>query len=69
MPPDSFCAGVTVQESGVREQLGLIVIAIKKPNDTMQFNPTADARIDAGDRLVLMGPVDNLHEIERRLRG
>ena len=31
----------------------------------MHFNPTADTRIDAGDRLVLMGPVDNLREIER----
>ena len=65
---DTFCAGSTLQESGLREQLGLIVIAIKKPNDTMQFNPTADTRIDIGDRLVLMGPVDNLREIERRVR-
>jgi voltage-gated potassium channel len=66
---DTFCAGATLQESGLREQLGLIVIAIKKANDTMQFNPTADTRIDAGDRLVLMGPVDNLREIERRVRS
>lgn len=64
----TFCADRTVQESGLREQLGLIVIAIKKPNDTMQFNPTADTRIEAGDRLVLMGPAENLREIERRLR-
>ena len=69
VPADSFCAGSTVQESGVREHLGLIVIAIKKPDDTMLFNPTAEARIAAGDRLVLMGPVDNLREVERRLRG
>lgn len=69
VPPDTFCAGVTVQQSGLREQRGLIVIAIKKPNGTMQFNPTADSHIDAGDRLVLMGPVENLREVERRLRG
>ena len=66
---NTFCAGVTLQASGLREQFGVIVIAIKKPDDTMLFNPTADARIDAGDRLVLLGPVDNLREIERRLRG
>lgn len=69
VPPGSFCAATTVQESGLREHLGLIVIAIKRPNDMMQFNPTADTRIEAGDRLVLMGPVENLREIERRLRG
>lgn len=67
--PNTFCAGRTVQESGVREELGLIVIAVKKPNDTMQFNPTADTVIAAGDRLVLMGPAENLREIERRVRG
>ena len=65
----TFCAGKTLQESGLREQLGLIVIAIKKADDSMQFNPTADTRIEAGDSLVLMGPVENLREIERRVRG
>lgn len=67
--PHMFCAGRTVQDSGLREELGLIVIAVKKPNDAMQFNPTADTLIEAGDRLVLMGPADNLREIERRVRG
>jgi voltage-gated potassium channel len=67
--PHTFCAGRTVHDSGLREQLGLIVIAIKKPNDTMQFNPTADTCIEAGDRLVLMGPAENLREIERRVRA
>jgi voltage-gated potassium channel len=65
----TFCAGRSLQESGLREELGLIVIAIKKPDDTTQFNPTAETRIEAGDRLVLMGPVENLREIERRVRA
>jgi len=69
VPPAAFCVGATLQGSGVRDQFGLIVIAIKKPDDSMQFNPTADTRIDAGDRLVLMGPADALRALELRMRG
>lgn len=69
MPPTASCVGATLQGSGVRDQFGLIVIAIKKPDDSMQFNPTADTHIDAGDRLVLIGPADALRAIEQRMRG
>ncbi len=64
----SFCDGATLRQAGLRDQLGLIVIAIKKPSDEMLFNPAGDTRIEAGDRLVLMGQTANLREVERRLR-
>jgi voltage-gated potassium channel len=64
-----FCDGATLAQSDIRESLGLIVIAIKKPSGEMLFNPTADTRIEAGDRLVLMGQSGNLREIERRLHA
>jgi voltage-gated potassium channel len=64
-----FCEGVTLQESGIREKLGIIVVAIKKQNGDMVFNPASQARIEAGDRLVLIGQTDNLREIERRLQA
>jgi voltage-gated potassium channel len=69
VPTGAFAAGVTLQGSGIRDTLGIIVIAIKKPNGEMLFNPTADARIEAGDRLVLMGQSTGLRELERRLQG
>jgi len=65
--PEAFAAGITLRESGVREQLGIIVIAIKKSSGEMVFNPGADVRIDAGDRLVVMGQQGSLQELERRL--
>jgi voltage-gated potassium channel len=64
-----FADGQTLQESGIRESLGIIVIAIKKPNGEMIFNPLPDARLEAGDRLVLMGQSGNLRELERRLQA
>jgi voltage-gated potassium channel len=66
--PGSFCDGAAVGDSGIRETLGLIVIAIKKAAGEMLFNPTADSRITAGDRLVLLGQVASLRELERRFR-
>jgi voltage-gated potassium channel len=63
----AFASGITVRESGLREQLGLIVIAIKKGSGEMVFNPAAEVRIEAGDRLVLMGQQASLHALERRL--
>ena len=64
-----FGEGLTLLESGIRERLGIIVIAIKKANGDMLFNPTPDSRIEAGDRLVLMGQTQNLRELERRLHA
>lgn len=68
VPAGTFAVGSTLRQSGVREDLGLIVIAIKRSGGEMVYNPTADARIDAGDSLVVMGQAASLQELERRLR-
>jgi voltage-gated potassium channel len=64
----TFAVGATLAGSGIRERQGIIVIAIKKANDEMVFNPAAEVRIAAGDRLVLMGQADSLRELERQLQ-
>lgn len=64
----SFCDGVTLRASGLREATGLIVIAVRKPNAETAFNPTADTPIAAGDRIVLMGQAGALRDVEQRLR-
>jgi voltage-gated potassium channel len=65
----SFCDGVTLQASGLRETTGLIVIAVRKPDSETMFNPSADTSIAAGDRLVLMGQTGALRDVERHLRA
>ena len=66
IPKGGVGVGATLQDSGIRETLGIIVIAIKKPNGEMLFNPRADVCIVEGDRLVVMGQTTNLRELERR---
>jgi voltage-gated potassium channel len=62
-----FGGDSTLRHSGVREEFGVIVIAIKKASGEMVFNPAAEVSIDAGDRLVVMGPAVSLQKLERRL--
>jgi voltage-gated potassium channel len=66
---EGFADGSTLGDSSIRESLGLIVIAIKRADGGMIFNPKDDTRINAGDRLVLMGQAVNLRQLERRLHG
>jgi voltage-gated potassium channel len=63
----TFAVGSTLHQSGVREDLGVIVIAIKRSGGEMVYNPGAEVRIDAGDSLVVMGQAASLQELERRL--
>lgn len=65
--PAAFVTGLTLRDSGLREQDGLIVIAIKKASGEMVFNPGAETRIAAGDRLVVIGQQNSLIDLERRL--
>jgi voltage-gated potassium channel len=67
--PGSFCDGMTLQTSGLRQAAGLIVIAVRKPDAETAFNPAPDLPLAAGDRLVLMGQAGALREVERRLQA
>jgi voltage-gated potassium channel len=65
--PAALPAGISLRDSGLRDQNGLIVIAIKKASGEMVFNPDPETRIDAGDRLVVIGQQSSLLDLERRL--
>jgi voltage-gated potassium channel len=59
----------TLRQMQVRRELGVIVLAIRKQDGRMQFNPPADAVISAGDYLIVMGEHDNLRHFERLLNA
>jgi voltage-gated potassium channel len=54
--PGSPLDGRTVGASGLRTQLGLILVAIKHPDGQLAFNPADDAPVVAGDTLITLGP-------------
>jgi voltage-gated potassium channel len=58
-------AGHSILETGLRQKYGAIVVAVKNGRDHMQFNPAPEHRIDAGDRLIILGAGEKLDEIAK----
>ena len=65
----SPCKGGTLRASGLTEQPGIIVVAIKRASGKMLFNPNAEEKLEAGDSVIALAEAQQLKEIERRLRG
>jgi voltage-gated potassium channel len=61
---DSSFAGKTIETSRVRQERGVIVLAIKR-GQGMRFNPSPDDRIEAGDYLIAMGEPAQLRQVEQ----
>ncbi len=63
----SKLVGVTLKDSGIRQNYNLIIIAIKKNDDRMIFNPSFEARIHAGDTVIAVGEPANLIKLAAEL--
>jgi voltage-gated potassium channel len=62
-------AGVSLMDSGLRQKLDLIVLAIKKSDGDMRFNPPADSVMEVGDTLIAMGPGASMSKLSKMLGG
>ena len=62
--PDSTFAGKTLESSRIRQERGVIVLAIKR-QDSMRFNPAPDERIEPNDCLIAMGEPAQLRQLEQ----
>ncbi len=60
---------VQLKDSGIRQQLDLIILTIRKADDTMIFNPTAETRIETDDTLVVVGPAKSVTKLEQMMHG
>jgi voltage-gated potassium channel len=57
-------SGVPLEDSGIRQKLDLILVAIKRADGEMLFNPSHETRILAGDTLIALGLRKNLDALE-----
>jgi voltage-gated potassium channel len=60
----SKIAGQSLDECGIRKDLGIIIVAIKRESGEMEFNPTSTSIIKEGDTLVAMGDTKQLKALE-----
>ena len=56
----SVMAGKTLEESEIRQNFGLIIVAVKKDSGKMVFNPAASYPIESGDKLIALGEDENV---------
>jgi len=63
----SNLVNVMLKDSGIRQQFNLIIIAIKKLDGNMLFNPSFEAVIEASDTVIAVGQEGNLQKLEKIL--
>jgi len=57
----------SIREMQIGRDVGVIVMAIRKGDGRMMFNPTADTTVAGGDYLIVMGRQENLDTLEALL--
>jgi voltage-gated potassium channel len=62
-PVSSMC-GLTLKDSEIRQKYNLIIIAIKKADDQMLFNPSFEAKLNAGETVIAVGEPPYLKQLE-----
>jgi voltage-gated potassium channel len=61
--------GLPLKDSGIRQKMDLIIVAIKRLDGTMLFNPQPDAPILQGDTLIALGSQVNLDKLMHLLEA
>jgi voltage-gated potassium channel len=69
LSPRSRLGGVTLRDSGLRQNLGIMIMAIKKASGEMVYNPPPQTLLEAGDILITLGHRQQLDELEKLANG
>jgi voltage-gated potassium channel len=67
--PGSRLVGATLTAGRLRQDLGLIIVAIKKAQGQMIYTPSGDAIMEAGDTLIALGRRPQLDQLEALAAG
>lgn len=59
----------SLQDMKIRSETGAIVLAIRRADGQMHFNPAADDCINVGDVLITIGEPEGLRKLERMVCG
>ena len=56
--------GVKLIDSGIRQKMDVMILAIRKKGGDMQFNPSSQTCMEEGDTLISLGKKDDLARFE-----
>jgi len=66
--PSSRLIGNTLIDSHLRQDFGVIIVAIKRPSGEMVFNPLPTEKLEAADVIVVMGKLEDLNRMKAVLQ-
>ena len=66
---DSRLNRLKLRDSGIRQEMDIIIVAIRKKTGEMAFNPSSETLIEAGDTLIALGKNDDLSRLGKILAG
>jgi voltage-gated potassium channel len=69
VPEGSSLAGKSLEDSDIRERTGVLVLALKRTDGTLDFNPAPEAVIQPGDCLIGIGSSEHLQKLESLARA
>ena len=61
--------GLNLVDSGIRQEMDIIIVAIRKSDGKMNFNPSSQTLIESGDMLIAMGRTVDLDRLSEILGG
>src|SRR4029453_12612800 len=61
--PGSTMSGRMLKDTRIRQELGIIIVAIKKPSGEMVFNPAPETILEAKDVIITLGPRPQLDRL------
>ena len=61
--------GVSLIDSGIRQDMDVIIVAVRKKEVEMMFNPSSESTIEAEDTLIALGKSDDLEKLGAILSG
>jgi voltage-gated potassium channel len=67
--PASVYAGHRLRYTNILSELNVIIVAIRRRNGQMTFNPAGDALLDAGDILIAIGRAESLMRMSELAHG
>ena len=66
--PGSKLSGLTLAQSKVRTDIGVMIVAIKRSSGYMVFNPSFKSIIEDGDTLIVLGEPQHLKALEEIIK-
>jgi voltage-gated potassium channel len=65
----SALANKTIKDADIIEKNGVLIVALKKKNGKILFNPPDNNLIGVGDKLAVIGEPEHFSELEQMARG